>query len=257
MPTFTMTKTYVDGNVLNESDLDNMKSSTETFLNTTKIDDDNIQDTGISKSKLKAAVQEALVPPGTMFPYGGTVEPSGYLLCDGSTVSRTTFSTLFTAISTNYGVGDGSTTFNLPDLRGRVAFGKDNMDNTTGTGGGNAGRLTTGGNRIDGDTIGASGGLEDHTLLTAETPAHLHTIIHGHNTTDPGHKHTFSRAEGAGAGTQPLQGTVPINALDFDTTVDGTGLTVDTFSGNSGSVGSDNAHDNIPPGLITTYIIKT
>jgi hypothetical protein len=63
------------------------------------------------------------VPPGTMTAYGGTAAPTGWLLCDGAAVSRTTYAALFTAISTNYGVGNGSTTFNVPDLRGRVAVG--------------------------------------------------------------------------------------------------------------------------------------
>lgn len=60
---------------------------------------------------------------GMVIPYAGTSAPSGFLLCDGTAVSRTTYSALFAIISTNYGVGDGSTTFNLPDLRGRSIIG--------------------------------------------------------------------------------------------------------------------------------------
>mgnify|MGYP000014694112 CR=1 FL=1 len=58
------------------------------------------------------------VPPGTVMAYAGTTVPEGYLLCDGSSVSRTTYANLFAAIGTIYGTGDGSTTFNLPDYRG-------------------------------------------------------------------------------------------------------------------------------------------
>lgn len=63
------------------------------------------------------------IPPGSIFEYAAASAPTGYLLCDGSAVSRTTYAALFTAISTSYGVGDGSTTFNVPDRRGRVGVG--------------------------------------------------------------------------------------------------------------------------------------
>jgi microcystin-dependent protein len=62
-------------------------------------------------------VSSSLLPAGVVFPYAGNTAPSSYLLCDGSAVSRTTYAALFAAIGTNYGSGDGSTTFNLPDTR--------------------------------------------------------------------------------------------------------------------------------------------
>lgn len=65
----------------------------------------------------------ATVPTGAVSPYAAAAAPTGWLLCDGAAVSRTTFSALFGVISTTYGVGDGSTTFNVPDLRGRLAVG--------------------------------------------------------------------------------------------------------------------------------------
>jgi hypothetical protein len=80
------------------------------------------------------------------------------LLCDGSAVSRTTYAALFAVTSTAYGVGDGSTTFNLPDLRGRAVAGKDNMGGTA------QNRLTTAGSSVDGVTLGASGGSQNRTL---------------------------------------------------------------------------------------------
>lgn len=81
--------------------------------------------------------------------------PTGWLLCDGSAVSRTTYAALFAIISTTYGVGNGSTTFNLPDLQGRVAVGK------------NSGTFSS---------LGGTGGEETHVLTIPETPAHTHTI---------------------------------------------------------------------------------
>ena len=72
------------------------------------------------------------LPAGTLVDYAGTVEPSGWLLCDGRALSRTTYASLFAAISTSYGSGDGSTTFNIPDFRGRFARYNDNMGTALG-----------------------------------------------------------------------------------------------------------------------------
>jgi microcystin-dependent protein len=94
-------------------------------------------------------------PSGAMMAYGGATVPPGYLLCDGSAVSRTTYDHLFTTIGTAYGVGDGSTTFNLPDLRQRFPLGKA----TSGTG----------------NTLGGTGGAIDHT----------HDITHTHSIDPP------------------------------------------------------------------------
>ncbi len=105
------------------------------------------------------------VPAGAVMPYAGASAPTGWILCYGQAVSRSTYATLFTAISTTYGVGDGSTTFNLPDLRGRVAAGKDDM------GGASANRLTNQSGGLNGDTLGATGGSETHQLTEAELPS--------------------------------------------------------------------------------------
>lgn len=109
-----------------------------------------------------AAAAGGGVPVGTVVSYAGASAPTGWLLCFGQAVSRTTYSELFTAISTTYGVGDGSTTFNLPDLRGRVVAGQDDM------GGVSANRLTNQTGGLDGDVLGATGGAETHTLTAAQ-----------------------------------------------------------------------------------------
>jgi microcystin-dependent protein len=92
----------------------------------------------------------AFVPTGLVVPYAGASAPAGYLLCFGQAISRTTFAALFAVCSTTYGAGDGSTTFNVPDLRGYVAAGKDDM------GGSAAGRLS------GGTTLGAGLGAQTH-----------------------------------------------------------------------------------------------
>src|SRR5688500_6092933 len=97
-----------------------------------------------------------IVPTGAVLPHAGSTAPTDWLLCDGSAVSRTTYAGLFNVIGETYGVGDGSITFNLPDLRGRAVAGKDNM------GGSAANRITSGGSGITGTTLGAAGGTETH-----------------------------------------------------------------------------------------------
>lgn len=98
------------------------------------------------------------VPTGTITMYGGTSIPSGWIACDGSAISRSTYSGLFSAISTSYGIGDGSTTFNLPDLRGRAPIGVG-----TGTG-------------LTARNIGSTTGNETQTLTIANLPVHDHSI---------------------------------------------------------------------------------
>src|SRR3990167_3176576 len=72
---------------------------------------------------LSDQITAAAPPTGSIFPYGASAAPTNYLLCDGTAVSRTTYAALFTAIGTTFGTGDGSTTFNVPDLRGRAPIG--------------------------------------------------------------------------------------------------------------------------------------
>ncbi|WP_051945679.1 tail fiber protein [Verrucomicrobium sp. BvORR106] len=116
------------------------------------------------------------LPPGCIVPYGGTTAPTGWLFCYGQAVSRSAYAGLFTALGTTYGAGDGTTTFNLPDLRGRVAAGRDDM------GGASAGRLTnagTGNPGVNGTVLGAAGGADRHMLTVAQMPSHTHNITNG------------------------------------------------------------------------------
>ena len=107
------------------------------------------------------------IPFGVPLPFAGATLPTGWLWCYGQAVSRTTYASLFAAISTTHGVGDGTTTFNVPDLRGRVPVGKDNMGGTP------ANRVTTGVSGVDAATLGAVGGSQllqehDHPYKMAE-----------------------------------------------------------------------------------------
>ena len=161
----------------------------------------------------------ASMPIGVTMPYAGSSAPAGWLLCYGQAISRTTYAVLFALIGTTYGVGDGSTTFNMPDLRGRTVAGKDNM------GGSSAGRLTntgTGNPGIDGNTLGAAGGADRYTLATAEIPAHTHTVR-----------------------------TVTVNAAANEAVIG----TPSGASEASGSAGSGNAHPITQPTIVLNQIM--
>ncbi len=98
-------------------------------------------------------------PIGVVEAYAGSTAPIGYLLCDGSAVSRTTYSSLFSVIGTTYGSGDGSTTFNLPNIKGKVIV----MQDTSQT---------------EFDTLGETGGEKTHILTINEMPSHSHKAQH-------------------------------------------------------------------------------
>lgn len=165
-------------------------------------------------------------PSGVINPYAGSTAPDGWLLCYGQAVSRSTYSALFTVLSTVYGTGDGSTTFNIPDLRGRFLAGKDNMGGTA------ASRLTnsaTGG--VVGSTLGATGGEQAHSLTSAENGPHNHNF-------------TYNYAPNGGTN---ISGSF----------VTGTVFSSVTNSSVVQSSGSGTAHNVVPPTIIVSYIIKT
>jgi microcystin-dependent protein len=166
----------------------------------------------------------ATFPSGSIIPYAGSAAPTGWLLCDGQAISRTTYSTLFTAIGTAYGAGNGSTTFNIPDARGRVLAGKDNM------GGVAANRLTGTSGSVAGATLGAAGGTETHLLTVNELPAHAHDITYDRETPEGGSGDNAAWSLRATGGA---------------------------YTGTSSSVGGGAVHNNVQPTLIVNYIIKT
>ena len=170
------------------------------------------------------------IPTATIVPWSDSSVPSGFLECDGAAVSRTTYADLFAIVGTTYGVGDGSTTFNVPDLQDNVPVGKSNNKALASTGGANT--VTSTGN-VGGSTANA-------TLSTPQLASHSH----------PG---------GAGTNTGRHQNinTVPVNYVSGKT-------------GNTGSTGSGGAHSHnmsanfsgdatsvLQPYLTVVYVIKT
>lgn len=268
----------------------------------------------------KAAVSFGNVPVGAEMAFAGPTEPAGWLFEYGQAVSRTTYASLFSALSktatatvTNasntltvvsedlqnrgfigaviegagivagttivaiaattitlsvaanstgsgrairilpHGAGDGTTTFNVPDRRGRVIAGRDDMGGTA------AARLTN--TTVDGTKLGSVGGAQTHALVTAELAAHLHTVTdpgHTHGVTDPGHTHTSGLRIYDGLG-----GVVNVSAIAsntqpaINTGSNTTGVTVD--SGTTGittaNAGSGTAHNNVQPSGVANMII--
>lgn len=160
--------------------------------------------------------------PGMIMPYTGVVAPTGWLLCYGQAISRTTYAALYAVMQDSYGAGDGSTTFNLPDLRGRTIAGKDDM------GGVSANRLTNQSGGLDGDTLGAAGGAETHTLALTEMPNSYYYNSNLHSVDD---------------------------TVDNYANANFTARVADVISHTT--QGGANGHNNVQPTLIFTYIVKT
>ena len=159
------------------------------------------------------------VPVGVVQMWAGASAPSGWLLCQGQAVSRTTYAALYAVCGTAYGTGDGSSTFNLPDLRARMPLGLN------GSGTFNA--------------LGKTGGEENHTLTTAEMPSHGHEVTAGNAMPKLG---AWATNMGAGTGWRSISST---------TGSDGTlGIVSASNTGGGG------AHNNMPPYMVVNFIIK-
>lgn len=207
---------------------------------------------------------------GVILPFAGNTPPGHALMCYGQAVSRVTFSELFNVIGITYGPGDGLTTFNLPDLRGRGLAGRDNMGGTA------ANRLTAAGSGVNGSTLGAAGGAETHTLTNAQIPVHSHGVndpthahtvydpTHTHGVYDPGHAHAYDRVSVAnGQGSQVgtannhTSGTTSASGTGISLYAAGTGIGI--YGAATGisiqNQGGGTAHNNTQPTIVVNYII--
>ncbi len=193
---------------------------TSTQLATDSVITAKIQDGAVTAAKLAQAAINAIMPTGSVIPFAGLAAagpPAGWLFCDGGPQFQADQPALFAALGTTY--GSTATTFNVPDLRGRVVAGRDDMGVF-----GAAGRLTTAGSGLNGTTLGGANGLtETHTLSIAEMEHTNTTATTSHNV-----------SAGTGVITAPSAAT-------------------------TGTIASSSAtgHNNVQPTIILNYIIKT
>lgn len=219
----------------------------------------------------KLVADAAGTPAGTINQFAGSSAPAGYLICDGSAVSRSTYADLFAVIGTTYGVGNGSTSFTLPDFRSRVPVGLSASD-------------------TDFSPLGKTGGGKNHNITGAQLPAHNHSSgsfsfasagSHSHSisgsaqstttTTSPtSHSMPFIRDAGSqyndgqydelrfyngGSYIQPTDmDWLPIGNASLSIASDGSHS--HTISGSTGDTGSGSAIPLLQPYVAVNYIIK-
>lgn len=204
-------------------------------------------------------------PVGSVTAFAGATAPASWLLCAGQAVNRTVYASLFATIGTTYGSGDGSTTFNIPDMRGRVIAGEDDMGGTA------ANRLTSGGSGITGTTLGSTGGVETVALTSAQSgvPAHSHAntasfsgnaASHGHTIVNPSTGNQIQYMGNGATGFADQWGQGSQGGLSAGTPIQSTSLTpsgsVTMSNANNTAANAASAHTNTQPTIVLNYIIK-
>lgn len=163
------------------------------------------------------------IPSGMLMPAAIAVAPLGWLVCDGRAVSRTTYALLFAALGVTYGAGDSSTTFNLPNLKGKFLVGHDAADASF-------------------DGVGKTGGEKTHVLTPNEMPAHTHAqVAHAHNPSYPA------------LALNPSGGL----AVQFGNGVAETAIPTNNTTAVNQNTGGNAPHNTLPPFTTILYLVKT
>jgi microcystin-dependent protein len=222
------------------------------------------------------AAQGLAFPIASLLHYArGATQPTGWLVCNGQAVSRATYAALFAVIGTTFGSGDGSTTFNVPDARGRVLIGLDNLGASQAWDNGSANRITD----SAADSLGGTGGAEEIVLTSAQMPTHTH-VQNAHTHTSPGHTHNGETAQGgshqhgSGAGTQFVRLGGSGGALSIGSThsvseltalsgshlhaisVFSTAVSINSTTPTNQNSGGGQAHPNTQPWLGVALLIR-
>lgn len=204
-----------------------------------------------------------IVPVGTVVQSAGISAPDGWLLCEGQAVSRSQYSRLYNAIGTLYGSGDGTTTFNVPDLKGRVPVGKD---------GGTFSALGLTGGTESVTLTSAQSGLPAHSHANTLTdPGHFHNTSHNHTIGDHSHGQVVTANSGGpavrrdwssdgssftypqGAGTYGV-GTLTTSTPNPQSDTKKTGITI--TNANNTAANASQAHTNLQPYIVLNYMIR-
>jgi len=181
-----------------------------------------------------------------VLPYAGSVAPPGYLMCDGTTGNRTTHATLFALIGVTYGAGDGSTTFGLPNLRGRVPVGRDTSDTLF-------------------DALGEVGGEKTHLLTGAEsgTPVHTHADTLAVGAVQPwttGWNVAIASSSWVGTFVDNGTGSTVTNLAKFNGSISFASAShshpLTGGVSNATAANATTAHNNVQPYQVVNYIIK-
>ena len=180
-----------------------------------------------------------IMPYGTIVQTARTTAPTGWLLCQGQLISRTTYAGLFSAIGTTYGSGDGSTTFGIPNLQGVVPVGKSASGTFA--------------------TLGGTGGAETHTLTEAQMPSHTHTQ-NAHNHTQDPHQHNiqYYSPSPVPTGVQDNGWVHPVRNSPYASggVISNTTATNQSTIATNQNTGGGQAHNNLQPYIILNYMIK-
>jgi len=215
--TVTPTQTFISGDTVLPATLNQLAQSTVALTAGT-----------VAVADLATATVERLLPAGAVMPFAMNSAPAGWLSADGTAVSRSTYAALFAAISTTYGVGDGSTTFALPDLRGYFVRGS--------------------GTNSDSTASGAFG-----TKQSDEIISHTHSGTTGNDTPDHTHSTTFLAATSVAGGPAFAQGVIGTGS----TTKTSGGASVNhTHSFTSSSMSPTGGAETRPKNIAMLYCIK-
>ena len=168
--------------------------------------------------------------PGVIQMYAGNSAPNGWLICNGQAVSRTTYAALFAVIGTTYGTGNGSTTFNIPNLVNKTVRGSN--------------------------SLGKTGGADTITLTTAQIPAHSHGVGTLATNNTGAHTHKIPTTANYGSGNRYAE-PATAGTLTYDVPTNSAGAHTHTISGSTASAGSGSAVTITNPYVMLHYIIKT